>query len=245
MRKMVIGLSILGILVFLFSGLLAAQEPSGIERISPGREVQLVDKVAAARRAYKESLENLKNYYIEVGDAYKEGLVEQELQGLRLVHKPEYILLVDRVGPGVIPAEHIAVADELYTDAMNYKDYPDLFTKKNRLIIATQKFKEIIAKYPTSDKADDAAFRLGEIYDGFYFRDYHAAAKYYEACFRWNPNTEHPARLRAAKCHYKHTKNFSKAAELYKETMENSPLPENRLKAGEKLEKMKERGLIK
>jgi len=244
MSKRVIGSSVLGILVFLFFGLLAAQEPVGIERISPGRELELVDKVAAARRAYKESLENLKNYYIEVGDAYKEALVEQELQGLRLVHKPEYILLVDRLSLATVPAEHIAAADELYADAKNYKDYPDLFTKKNRLVIAIQKFKEIIEKYPTSDKVDDAAFRLGEIYDGFYFRDYHAAAKYYEACFRWNPNTEYPARLRAAKSHYKHTKNFPKAAELYKETMENSPISENQLKARKKLEEMRERSLI-
>ncbi|KPJ62672.1 MAG: hypothetical protein AMS15_03215 [Planctomycetes bacterium DG_23] len=244
MRKRVIS-SVLGVFVFLFFGVLAAQEPLGIERLSAGREVELVDKVTRARKAYKESLEDLKNYYIEVGDAYKEALTKQELEGLRLVHKPEYILLVDRLSLAIVRAEHIPAADELYADAQSYKDYPDLFTKKNRLVIAIGKFKELIEKYPTSDKADDAAFRLGEIYEGFYFRDYHAAAKYYEACFRWNPNTEYAARLEAAKCHYKHTKNFAKAAELYEETAQNSPISENRLEARKKLEEMRSRGLVR
>jgi tetratricopeptide (TPR) repeat protein len=245
MPKGAVASYVLAILCFLFFSSLTAQEPAQIERLGAGREVELVDKVVAARRACKESLENLKNYYIEVGQAYKESQVEQELQSLRLVHKPEYILLVDRLPLAAVPAQHIPAADELYTDAKSYKDYPDLFTKKNRLIVAIQKFKEIIEKYPTSDKADDAAFRLGEIYEGFYFRDYHAAAKYYEACFRWNPNTEYPARLEATKCHYKHTKNFPKAAELYKEAMENSPLPENRLEGSKKSEEMRDRGLIR
>src|SRR5439155_1584991 len=71
--------------------------------------------------------------------------------------------------------------------------------------------------YPQSDKIDDAAFQLGEIYESKAYKQYRRAAMYYERTFQWNQNTQFEARLRAARLYDKQLNERARAIELYKE----------------------------
>jgi tetratricopeptide (TPR) repeat protein len=62
--------------------------------------------------------------------------------------------------------------------------------------LALETYNELIDKYPSSDKIDDAAFRAGRICE--YFKDYTIALKYYQRTYQWDPETVYPARYKAA-----------------------------------------------
>ena len=51
-------------------------------------------------------------------------------------------------------------------------------------------FQQILTSYPESDKIDDAAYRLADMYEGKSYKQYRRAEVYYERCFQWNPNTQ-------------------------------------------------------
>ena len=86
-------------------------------------------------------------------------------------------------------------------------------------------FQQILTNYPQSDKIDDAAYMLGDIYESKAYKHYRRAALYFERCFQWNPNTQFDARLRAARLYDKHLQERSRAVELYRDvtTHETNP----------------------
>jgi hypothetical protein len=86
-------------------------------------------------------------------------------------------------------------------------------------------FQQILTKFPQSDKIDDAAYQLGDIYESRAYKQYRRAALYYERCFQWNPNTQFDARIRAARLYDKYLQERSRAIELYKDvtTHETDP----------------------
>jgi len=184
------------------------------------REVGLVEAVAAARKQYERTLEALKEYYLKRGNHTKTGWVESELQGFEQTPKARYLLAAEIAGPDLRPAKRIEAADKLYQEGLDYKNYPAFPPgKKDYLKVALEKFHTVIDKYPQSDKIDDAAFRMGEIYGGWYFQDYARAVSSYERCWQWDPETKHPARFKAAKIFEEKLKNRAKAVELYNEVI--------------------------
>src|SRR5262249_22717630 len=76
---------------------------------------------------------------------------------------------------------------------------------------------QLLTHYPQSDKIDDAAYQLGDIYESKAYKQYPRAAQYYERCFQWNPNTQFDARLRAARLYDKQLNERSHAIELYRD----------------------------
>ena len=84
--------------------------------------------------------------------------------------------------------------------------------------MALTKFEQLITKYPSSDKIDDAAYQAGEISE--YFKDYSIALDYYQRAYSWDPDTPNPARFRAAKILDKHMHRNAEALELYKKAIE-------------------------
>ena len=186
-------------------------------------EVGLVEAVAMARKQYERSLEALRVYYQNRGNNTKTEWVESEIQGFGNVPKVRYLIAAELAGPNLKPTQNIEAADQLYAEGLNYKDYPAFPPgKKDYLKTALEKFRTIIEKYPQSDKIDDAAFCMGEIYGGWYFQDYARAVQSYERCWQWNPTTEHPARFNAAKIFDEKLKNRAKAVELYNEVLAKS-----------------------
>jgi len=179
-------------------------------------EVGLVEAVARARKQYEWALQALRSHYEKRGNAIKLEWAESELQGLAKVPKPRYLLAAEVAPPTLRPMRRIEAADQLYEEGLHYKNYPAFPPgKKDYLKIALEKFQTIIEKYPESDKIDDAAFRMGEIYGGWYFQDWARAIMCYQRCWEWNPDTEYPARFNAAKIYEEKLKNRAKAVELY------------------------------
>ncbi len=75
----------------------------------------------------------------------------------------------------------------------------------------------MLTEYPQSNKIDEAAYQLGDIYDSKAYKQFHRSAAYFERCFQWNPKTTSDARLRAARIYDKHLSDRTRAVEIYKE----------------------------
>ena len=128
---------------------------------------------------------------------------------------------------------NVKEANDLYRSAMEYKgkgfgdDYV-LNMRRSELL-----FREILEKYPNSDKIGDVAYQLGDIYEGRAYRQYDRAAKYFERSFQWVKGSRTDARLRAATLYDKQLNERSKAIELYRAVIDHDTDPD-RLKQAEK-----------
>lgn len=179
-------------------------------------DVELVERVIEARRQYANILKALLRYYESAGDGKRAQWVEDELKQFHRLPHYAYRLDLDVPHPGLQPRFNIAQANELYRDALRYKDRGlgnDYMDNQKRAEILLQ---QLLTDYPQSNKISDAAYHLGEIYEGRAFRQYERAAAYYERCFQWNPATHHDARLRAARLYDRELKNHARALELYR-----------------------------
>ena len=179
-------------------------------------DVELVERVLEARKQYANSLKALLRYYESTGDGRREQWVEEELKQFHRLPHYAYRLDLDVPHPGLQPRYNISQANELYRDALRYKERgmgSDFADNQKRAEILLQ---QLLTDYPQSNKISDVAYHLGEIYEGRAFRQYERAAAYYERCFQWNPATHYDARLRAARLYDRELKNRSRALELYR-----------------------------
>jgi TolA-binding protein len=201
----------------------AQMQPTVEADLSNLGEVGLADEVARSRKAYGRALLAMKEYYQSRANVAKIAWVDSELEAFNQIPKMQYLTVTERAGPRLQPMKHVEAADQLYKEAVTYKDYPALPPgKKEYLRQAIDKFQTIIEKYPDSDKIADAAFRLGEIYGGWYYEDYARAVQAYERCWQWDPKTPNPAIFNAAKIYDEKLKNRPKAVELYNRVMAES-----------------------
>jgi tetratricopeptide (TPR) repeat protein len=189
-------------------------------------DIEKVERVLAARRNYQIALEELRSYYLSTGDLERAKWAEDELIQFHRILKQAYRLDLD-VPPPILKAEqNIPEANDLYRRGMIYKNKgwtgTDYLDNQRRAEIL---FQQILTNYPQSDKIDDAAYQLGEIYESRAYKQYRRAALYYERCFQWNPNTQFDARIRAARLYDKYLQERSHAMDLYKEvtTHETDP----------------------
>jgi len=211
-------------------------EPEPEQDLTGMSELGLAEEVVRLRKAYGRALLALKDYYLKQGTQHKLEWIDAELAAFEKVPKTGYLTIAEVAGPELKPIRRIAAADQLFTEGMNYKDYPAFPPgKKDYLKTALQKFQTIIEKYPQSDKIDDAAFRMGEIYGGWYFQDWARAVQAYERSWQWNPQTEHPARFNAAKIYEEKLKNRIKAVELYNAVIMYSQDPDKVKQAQERI----------
>jgi TolA-binding protein len=179
-------------------------------------DIELVERLLAARREYQTSLEQLRAHYLSVGDAEKTRWAEEELRQYHRINKNPFRLELDVPPPTLQAAYHVPEANELYRRAMTFKDKGwgnDYIDNQRRAEIL---FQQILTSYPQSDMIDDSAFQLGEMYEGKAYKQYRRAALYYERCFQWNQNTQFDARLRAARLYDHQLNERTKAVELYR-----------------------------
>jgi len=199
-------------------------------------ELGLAEEVTRTRKAYERAIKALKDYYLEHGKVYKLEWANTELEAFEKVPKVRYLTAPEVAGPDLRPRRRIAAADQLYEEGLHFKNYPAFPPgKEDYLKIALQKFQTIIERYPESDKVDDTAFQMGEIYGGWYFEDWARAVLAYQRCWEWNPDTDHPARLNAAKIYEERLKNRIKAVELYNAVLRKAKDPEQAAKARERI----------
>lgn len=161
-------------------------------------EVDLVETLAASRTQYRANLEALQNYYAARGNVIKRQWTEKELKMLGEMPQYRYLSAPESVMTKLRATDSIEGADELYASAM--KAYNSrfllLFVDASKYRLALNRFNLLLSQYPTSDKADDAAYRCGTIYE--FFGDYEIAAPCYQRAYQWNEYTPYPARYRAA-----------------------------------------------
>jgi tetratricopeptide (TPR) repeat protein len=197
-------------------------------------DLDKVERVLAARREYQIALEQLRMHYLQVGDLERARWAEEELIQFHRILKQPYRLELDVPPPSLKAAYNIPEANELYRRAMNYKDKgwggTDYIDNQRRSELL---FQQILTNYPQSDKIDDAAYQLGDIYESRPYRQYRRAAQYYERCFQWNNNTQFDARLRAARLYDRHLQERTRAIELYREIITHETEPK-RIEEAEK-----------
>lgn len=222
-------------LISLAASALAADPPKPAPPAPAGpTDSDLVQRVIAARKEYQQSLASLYQHYEKIGDRERARWVEEELKAFHLMTKPSYRLDIADVPPPTLEAKaNIKEANELFIEAMRYKDKGSgtdyqLNQKRAELLL-----REILDKHPTSDKIADVAYQLGELYEGRAFKQYDRAAAYFERAFQWQKGSRTDARLRAAVIYDKQLNERTKAIELYREHIANDTNVE-RIKLAEK-----------
>jgi TolA-binding protein len=209
---------------------------------SPPTDIEKVERLLAARREYKVALEQLRAFYIQSGDLERARWAEEELLQFHRVPKQAFRLELDVPPPTLQAAYNIPEANELYKRAMAYKDRGwmgnDYIDNQRR---AELLFQEILTNYPQSDKIDDAAYQLGDIYESKAYKQYRRAAQYYERCFQWNPNTQFDARIRAARLYDRYLAERSRAMELYREVTTHEVDPNRIAEAKKRLAELSQK----
>ena len=184
-------------------------------------ELEIIDKVTKSRLEYKNAMELLINYYTRSGNNEKRKWAQTELTALNSISQYEYFNPII-VSNTYEPTTTITDADLLWEDAMLLKTQAEglgqLFVDKNKYRAALNNLRQLILKYPKSDKIDDAAYQIGVISE--YFKDYSIALTYYQAAYKWDTYTPYPARFRAARILDKHMHEYADALALYREAIE-------------------------
>jgi hypothetical protein len=205
--------------LFLLATLVSAQPPTPTNPDAKPSDVQLVERLLAARKEYQITLEKLRAYYIATGDVQKARWAEQELLSYHRTPKRAYRLGLDVPPPTLDGKYNIPQANKHFRQASAYKnrgwgsDYLDNQRRAELL------FQQILSNYPQSDKISDVAYQLGTIYESRAYRQYGRAAMYFQRCYQWNPKTQQDARLRAARLYERYLNDRSKAMEIYKEIL--------------------------
>ena len=183
-------------------------------------EVDLVEQVSTFRRDYRHSLELLTQHYTVVGENRKLGWAQEELRALDRMPQYRYIIDAEVLPANLVAAERVLAADELYKDAVETQRQAEpigILKDHEQLRIAREKYNQLIRQYPTSDKIDDAAYRVADIYE--YFKAYEIALLYYQRAYQWDPATSNPARFHAAVLLDKRLHRRDEALELYQEAV--------------------------
>jgi len=180
-------------------------------------DVEIVERLLAARKEYQLTLEALRAHYIATGDIERAHWSEDELIQFHRILKHAYRLELDVPPPTLQAGTNVPEANELYRRGMLFKDKGMGTTYIDNQRRAELLFQQLLTNYPQSDKIGKAAYQLGDIYESKAFRMYPRAASYFERCFQWDPKTEFDARLRAARLYDRYLNERARAIEIYKE----------------------------
>ncbi len=182
------------------------------------KEIEIVERLLAARKEYQITLENLRAQYIATGDIEHARWAEEELLQFHRVTKQAYVLDLDVPPPTLQGVYNIPEANDLYRRAMTFKDKGltsnDYTDNQRRAELLLQ---QLLSNYPTSDKISDTAYQLGDLYESKAYRMYARSALYFERCVDWNAKTQLDARLRAGRLYEKQLNDRAKAIQLYKD----------------------------
>lgn len=192
----------------------------------PG-EVELIEAVLKSRKDYWTALDKLRQHYVAANELERVKWVEDEIRQYHRMMKYSYRLDVKDVPPPTLqPKTNIPEANALFRRAIEFKGRAvgeDVIDNQRRAEIL---FQAILEKFPESDKIADAAYHLGDIYEGYRPRpQWERAAAYYERSFQWNKATATDARLRAARIYDRQLKMLDRAKDLYKSVLNHDTNP--------------------
>lgn len=196
-----------------------ASDVSGAVQIAGAGEADIVEEVVVNRQAYRKALAGLREYYTSTGNNMKLRWVERELWALDRM--PHYKYIIEAEGlPNLQAIASIPEADDMYAEALQLEKQagPLVILKDEQMLrLALDKYNQLIKKYPTSDKVDDATYHAGGIYE--YFNDYTIAVLYFKRAFQSDPATPYPARSRAAFLLDQRLHRRTEALSLYQESV--------------------------
>jgi tetratricopeptide (TPR) repeat protein len=210
-------------------------QPAQAKQTQGTGDIELVEKLLAARYQYQRSLERLRLYYISANDVERAHWAEDELKQYHRIAKQAYRLDLDVPPPTLQPAQNIPVANRIYQRAMTYKDHgwgTDYTDNQRRAELLLQ---QILSQYPQCNKIGKVAYQLGDLYEGKSYKQYRRAAQYFERCFQWNQHTDTDARLRAARIYDRSLLDRGKAIELYRDVTPHETDPKRIAEAEKRL----------
>ncbi len=186
-------------------------------------EVQLVEQMVSYRSSYIEQLEKLGKFYDRQGNQMKAVWAKQELDALAKIDKRPYIVVAEITSPDLEASESIAEADGIYMEAVQQiTDSRGVFSDMKGLLAAKEKLENLIATYPTSDKIDDAAWQIAEIYNRD-LDDCYVAMFYYQRVWQWDSDNPYSARFAVAKIYDDEFHNYTRACEFYEKAIQLEP----------------------
>ena len=185
-------------------------------------EIDLVEKMVSNRQAYQRSLQALIQYYEACGNHQKLIWAKQELTALDRIPQYRYNIEAEMMPASLKATERIAAADQLYEEAGKLNRdagvIPVAQLKDVELLrAALGTYGELISRYPTSDKIDDAAYKMARINEGL--GDYTIALSFYQRAYQWDAATPYPARFRAAELLDKKLHRRAEALPIYQEAI--------------------------
>jgi tetratricopeptide (TPR) repeat protein len=185
-------------------------------------EIDLVEKMASSRQAYRRDLQALIQYYKTAGNHDKMSWAQDELAELNGIHQYQYIIEAQVMPASLRATESIAAADQLYAEAEKLNRdaglIPVTMLKDISLLqAALRKYGELISRYPTSDKIDDAAYKMAQIHEGL--GDTTIALAFYQRAYQWDPATPWPARYKAADILDRKLHRRAEALQVYEEAI--------------------------
>ncbi len=174
----------------------------GAAKATVSKKVEEAVKAAEAKkREFIASLETLRRTYDDAGQAQRAAEIDTLIRGLE-----ETGLGADEGGMtgGAAAAgakaggKSIKEANDLYESAKLYMSTVNPAKRGGNLGIAIDKLREIVDKYPDSDKVLDAWYNIGRCYHDGYVRRYEDAVKAYDKVKELDPNYSGDARIYAA-----------------------------------------------
>ncbi|MGA2172713.1 MAG: hypothetical protein ABSG82_06860 [Sedimentisphaerales bacterium] len=183
-------------------------------------EADLAERLPLSRQAYRQSVETLIKYYTSTGNNIKLKWAQNEMSASNAIPQYKYIVEATAAGPNLKAGKTIADADTLYDDAVRTEEagkFLFIITDEGLIRQALDKYEQMIKKYPTSDKIDDAAFRSAELYNRL--GDYQLALLYYQRTYEWNPETTYPAMFKAASIFDRRFHQRDEALKLYQDAL--------------------------
>jgi tetratricopeptide (TPR) repeat protein len=203
-----------------------ARAAGGVDiSIVDAHEVDLVESVVDHRTRYQQTLRQLHGYYESHGQVDKARWAAFELNGFRGVKQFRYLLDAEVPTIALKPSEQLEEADALFEKGRELMragghGVPGIY-REDRMIEAAELFRELIQRYPNSDKVDDAAFLCGEIHKDYLPGQEEIAVSWYERAWTWNPQTDYPARFQAAVVFDYRLHDRARALELYRAAAEH------------------------
>ncbi|MHC4984563.1 MAG: hypothetical protein ACYTFO_00245, partial [Planctomycetota bacterium] len=231
--------------IFEWQGVANATRPNP-ELTTDENESTLVEDVIAAREAYLVHLETLETHYrlqSEGNDLEAVLSIQKRFDPIRTYY---YLDQAEYPPASLRPTEMIPEADDLY--AKGFELYEGgkgwlrtfLSTNYNKQRSSLAYFRELIRRYPNSDKIALAAFHVGEIYKEYFNEDVRAV-HWYELAWTWDPHIQLPARFQAATVYDHRLKNPLKALRTYQLVVQHEQFdPSNVLYAQGRIEKLQQ-----
>lgn len=187
-------------------------------------EVDLVEDVLGKRQGYHAALSELQDYYSQHGYATKESWARSELKSASGIRQFRYLIDAEIASDTLVARESIAEADALYAQGLETMKrgghgVPGIYSRRV-MLDAADTFRDLIERFPTSDKIDDAAYALGELHKEYLPDQEVLAVKWFERAWAWDADTPHPARFQAASVYDFRLHDRDRALELYREVLD-------------------------